>query len=211
VLEAKFFEPAATSACSKDLARDSTRASLQLAAHLLRHPVSPARYVCVVDGGFFDSLEKVPDAGGYDTHAEHCTVQSRNLFNLFTQLAAVINVPGENDPAKLNLDRTLIVINTEFGRTPHAEGTGRGHWPYAYPVAYLGGPIRSAARGVYGAMGADGKPTQFIRPQEHRVALLLALGIWPFAAEAYNVSDVPDTLSEVAASRSVAERILGVV
>jgi hypothetical protein len=42
------------------------------------------------------------------------------------------------------------------------------------------------------------------------MAALLALGIWPFAQESYNVSDVPGASTEIEAALLVAQRQLGV-
>lgn len=210
VLKPDVLQLLATDRCGKQVAHDSTTTSLKLAAYLLTHPTAPARHVCVVDGGFFDTQEAAAQAGGYDSHDDNCVVQSRNLYNLLSSLAGIINEPGETDPGKLNLDKTLVILNTEFGRTPEAQGTGRGHWPYGYPVAYLGGPIRNDNRGIYGATEPDARASTFVTPREHRVAALMALGIWPFAPESYNVSDVQEAGGEADAARSVAERVLGV-
>src|SRR6185295_1880492 len=112
------------------------------AAHLLTHPTQPARYVCVIDGG----LQIADGGGGYDTHVENSHTQARNLGHMLKGLMAIINQPGENDPTKLDLDKTMTVLTTEFGRTPYAQdkGKGRNHWPYGYPIVFMGGPIRSA-------------------------------------------------------------------
>ena len=41
------------------------------------------------------------------------------------------------------LDETLIVIGTEFGRTPGAQGSdGRDHHPYGFSIALAGGGIK---------------------------------------------------------------------
>jgi uncharacterized protein (DUF1501 family) len=180
--------------------------NFRLAAHLLTHPEYPARYVGIMDGG----IQPASDAGGYDTHSNNCDTQSRNLFNTLRVLASVINdkSAGESDPAKLDLDRTLIVINTEFGRTPHVEGqAGRGHWPYAYPVAFLGGPVRTPS--IYGSLAADFTAEVASTPTMNRMAVLMALGIWPFAPESFNVADVPGTLTESAGAARVRKDVLG--
>ena len=88
---------------------------------------------------------------------------------------------------------------------------GRGHWPFGYPVALIGGPIRKEQKGVHGVCGADGVATTFSTPEENRVALLLAMGIWPFETESYNIADVEGTTSEAAAAARVRELILGYV
>lgn len=183
--------------------------SLRLAAHLLTHPTEPAKYVCVVDTG----LRQASGGGGYDTHTDNSHDQARNFSNLLRELLDVINAPGENDPAKLNLDETLIILNTEFGRTPWAQdgGNGRNHHPYGYVTALVGGPIGSGQKGIVGAIGPDGVATDHALPSENRIAALLALGIYPFSHEAFAVSDVKDVGSEAEGVTSVTERLLGVM
>ena len=44
------------------------------------------------------------------------------------------------------LDETIVVIGTEFGRTPGAErADGRDHHPYGFSVALAGGGIKGAS------------------------------------------------------------------
>src|SRR5262249_374217 len=148
-------------------ATDASLMNLRLAAHLINHPTSPARYVCVVDSG----IQPSQDAGGFDTHQLDCSPQATNVLHSLESLVSVIRKPGDNDPSKLDLDKTLIIINTDFGRTPGAEGTtkkGRGHWPFGFPIILIGGPVSSANHGIYGACGPDAKATLAIKPQEHR-------------------------------------------
>jgi uncharacterized protein (DUF1501 family) len=122
---------------------------------------------------------------------------------------SLINEPGENDPNKLNLDKTMILLTTEFGRTPTAQdGTkGRNHWPYGFPVMYIGGPIRKP--GVFGACAPNATYTLASSPQENRMAALMALGIWPFAPESFGVSDVPTASTMMQAASLVKSRQLG--
>ncbi len=167
--------------------------SLNLAAHLLTHETAPAKYVCVIDGG----LVPASDAGGYDAHADCTSLTAASLPNTLRALMSIINKPGENDKSKLDLDKTLIMITTEFGRTPFEEGAkGRGHWPGGYPVLFIGGPVRKENQGVYGAAEPDGPAKKFSTPPENRMAALLSLGIWPFNHDSFAVSDVPGAASE---------------
>ena len=55
----------------------------------------------------------------------------------------------------------------------------------------------------------DGKATLASTPQENRIAALLALGIWPFDNESFNLADVPATSSEGQAVTAVLARQLG--
>ena len=209
VLDSKYFDSVSGSECGDSAGTDSTTMSLAMATHLLTHPTAPAKYVCVVDGG----LLQADGGGGYDTHGECSHTQSRNLGHMLKALMSLINTPGENHPNKLDLDRTMIVLTTEFGRAPSAQGAGKGrnHWPYGYPITFIGGPVRAASKGVFGACTADGRATTTSSsPQENRIAALLALGIWPFAPESYKVSDVPGATNEAEAAQLVKERQLGI-
>jgi len=207
VLEPQFFTKVGGSNCGDSASVDAMGMNLKLAAHLLTHPVVPARYVCIVDTG----LKGADGGGGYDTHFENSFTQARNLSHTLRSLMSIVNAPGENDPAKLDLDKTLIVLTTEFGRTPYKQGSqGRNHWPYGFPIVFIGGPVRASSKGVFGACGENGRATLASTPQENRMAALLSLGIWPFAQESFNVSDVPGANTEVEAALSVQARQLGV-
>lgn len=175
--------------CNQPVRENTTAMGLKLAAHLLTHPSYPARYVMVVDGGL------IPASGGgsFDVHSRHLPDGTRNALNVFTELAAIINRPGENDPSKINLDDTLVVINTEFGRTPFMQDKtllGTNHHPYGYVTAMLGGPIREDQRGVLGAIGPDGWADRYVTPVESRAAVLAALGMYPFTSESYAIGDL---------------------
>lgn len=206
VMDASLFDDLSGSACLENGLLDIPGMGLRAARHLLTHPVEPARYVCVSDIG----LREASGGGGYDTHTENSYVTARNFDNLMRNLLGIINQPGENDPTKLNLDDTLIILNTEFGRTAYAQGmTGRNHHPYGYVSVYIGGPITSAQQGIYGAIGPNSVASTYITPAENRIAALLAMGIWPFSPEAFAVSDVRGAATELDAALKVTERVLG--
>ncbi|MCS6899060.1 MAG: DUF1501 domain-containing protein [Myxococcales bacterium] len=203
VLDPALFTPISSTVCG-DSSTNLPAMSLRLATHLLTHPKEPARYCCVIDGG----LLPADGGGGYDTHAENPYTQTRNFHNFLGALLPMINEPGEKDPKKINLDRTMIVLSMEFGRSPGAQGElGRNHWPYGYVTMYLGGPAR---RGIYGAIGPDGRATTFTTPAENRMAAMLALGIWPFFPDSFGVSDVQGVAGELEGAQSVVARLLGV-
>ncbi|MBM4344869.1 MAG: DUF1501 domain-containing protein [Deltaproteobacteria bacterium] len=206
VLKPKLFEKRSVQWCGHSVGTDAITMNLNLAAHLLTHPTAPARYICLIDGG----LIPADGGGGYDTHEENPHTQARNLSHTLTGLCSIVNGPGEHDPRKLDLDKTLIVLTSEFGRTPYQQGKkGRNHWPYGFPVVFLGGPVRSQHQGVFGGCGPDGKAVVASTPQENRIAALLALGIWPFANESFNVADVPGAANEADAVQLVMQRQLG--
>jgi hypothetical protein len=163
-----------------------TKTSLEVATLLLT--IGGARYVCVFDGGITGTF-------AYDSHAgpsEHITETSSNIFNLCFHLAAQIDPLGV-DTTKLNLNDTIIVINSEFGRTPDiGKFGGRDHWPFGYLSVLIGGPITS--RTVQGSLDAAGMPATatVLSPTDVHGAVLLAAGVDPFASENFGVADFTD-------------------
>lgn len=203
LLDPKLLTLAESSLCGAT-APNTPAMMLRLASHLLAHPSDPAAYVCVVDPG----LVGADGGGGYDSHMENSLTQARNARNILASLAALVRRPGEPAEGRIDLDRTMVVLNMEFGRSPTAQGAaGRNHWPYGYTQIYLGGP--KAKRGVYGAIGPDGQATKFASTAENRIACLLALGIWPFGPEGFGVSDVAGAATEIDAAERVLQGVLG--
>lgn len=207
VFEPSLFETTPGEACGVQNTINVPAMSLRLATHLLTHPLYPARHCCVVDTG----LRAADGGGGYDTHREAPFTQSRNFNNFVTSMLPHINTPGENDPNKIDLDKTMIIMNMEFGRAPGAQnnGNGRNHWPYGYVQVYIGGTITSAQKGIYGAIEEDGTASVFTTPAENRIAALLAMGIWPFDPVSFSGSNVQNQIDEGLAALSVTKRVLG--
>ncbi|MFY0534957.1 DUF1501 domain-containing protein [Nannocystis pusilla] len=187
VLSADLFEGVAGTECSDMSGTDKPRMQARMAASLLTRAQDRARYVHWIDGG----LKPNPSAG-HDTHDSHVEDSSRNVTHTMQCLADIINAPNENDPGKINLDETMIVINTEFGRTPHRQGqSGLNHWPQGMVNVLIGGPITEAERGIYGAITeAEGFAETYISPAENRMLVMMALGIYPFSSQTFAVGDV---------------------
>jgi len=87
--------------------------------------------------------------GGWDMHdkiTDGMRAQLPPFDQAFSALIADLEQRGL-------LDRTLVLVTTEFGRTPKLNATGgRDHWPKVYSIAMAGGGL---ARGkVYGASDA---------------------------------------------------------
>ena len=169
-----------------------TRAALKTATKLLLRPESDggARYVGLVDGGVLGTT-----GGGYDVHGigEYPRMYT-NLWNCLSNLADVIHkpaTPAAVDPNKINLNDTLVVLNTEFGRTPDiGRSGGRDHYPFGFVNVLIGGPVTTA--GVVGTMQSDGSasPGDSYAAPDLRAALLMAAGIDPFADQNFAVGDV---------------------
>ena len=203
VLTPSLFASQSATACHVTR-NDIPLVGLSAARHLLTHPSEPASYVCVSDIGLYEAS----GGGGYDTHTDNARDTATNFDNMLQSLLGIINAPGETDPTKISLDDTLIILNTEFGRTPIAQGgsNGRNHHPYGYVTAFIGGPT---VKGISGAIGPDGNATMFATPAMNRMAALLALGIWPFAQEAFAVSDVPGASGELDGATKAMSAFLG--
>jgi uncharacterized protein (DUF1501 family) len=82
-------------------------------------------------------------AGSWDTHGKHFAQMKQSLCPTFDQAFAALVT--DLDERGL-LDRTLVLANAEFGRTPKINGgAGRDHWPWVYSIAMAGG---GTGRGV---------------------------------------------------------------
>lgn len=180
-----------------------------LGARVATHALTrrdPARYALWVDAGLRPTID-----GGHDTHRDHLRFAAMNYTHTLRVLADRINAPGEADPDKLDLDDTLVAITTEFGRTPAQEDEreGLGHWPGGYVVALIGGPVDHAA--VAGAIDpASASATRWATPAELRMALLVALGIYPFDIGGFGAGDVQGAADARAALTRLRTELLGV-
>lgn len=168
-----------------------------------------ARYVLWIDGGLAPSQD-----GGHDSHRDHLDHASQSYTHSLRALAERINVPGEGDPDKLDLDDTLVVITSEFGRSPHRQDDldGLNHWPQGYVTVLMGGPVDAAAQGVSGSIDpASAIADRFTTPAELRASLLDALGIYPFDAAAFGLGDLQGApADDVTAITALRRTVLGV-
>ncbi len=185
---------------------DKSRMQARMAASLLTRATDDARYVQWIDGGLLPN-----GSGGHDTHDNHVQDASRNVSHTMQCLVDIINKPDENDPAKIDLDDTMIVINTEFGRTPHRQGQdGLNHWPQGMINVLIGGPISEAERGVYGGITEEeGFANTFVTPAENRMIVMMALGIFPFSNQTFAGGDVVGAKSELEAAQRLMQVYMG--
>ena len=122
-----------------------------------------ARYLIVSDGG-------------YDNHANLRTGMSRSIPPLDQGFAALI----ADLKASGMLDSTLVIITSEFGRTPRYNATrGRDHWPRAFSVVMAGGGIQGGR--IHGATVADGSEPDFnpVGPADLSATIFTLMGIDP--------------------------------
>jgi hypothetical protein len=87
--------------------------------------------------------------GGWDFH-NAIAQNTRNQLPAFDQaFAALIR----DLSARGMLDKTLIMVSSEFGRTPKINGNaGRDHWPKVFSVVLAGGGIKKGF--IYGKSDA---------------------------------------------------------
>ncbi|MDB2429689.1 DUF1501 domain-containing protein [Akkermansiaceae bacterium] len=100
-------------------------------------------------------------AGGWDHHDNIKSAMSRTLPPVDQALATLISDLDERGL----LDSTLVMVTSEFGRTPKINATGgRDHWPRVFSVALAGGGTHRGM--IYGSSDALGG-----EPEEDRVEI----------------------------------------
>jgi hypothetical protein len=202
------------------IAPNQPAAGIRSAVRLLSNTEAPAHYVCVIDAG----LVSAPGGGAYDTHSSvHSSVTATNLWNVLATLRQLI------DSNALDLNTTLIVLTTEFGRTPYRSSggvpdpasSGRDHWPQGFTNVLVGGPIRSRrilgrikdgdiSHGGAAAENGVADAANVFNATDVRAAVLLAAGIDPFADGLFGGADVSPSLvaigDNVATSKNILDR-----
>lgn len=115
----------------------------------------------------------------WDTHGDNFNRLKARLLPVFDRGASALL---QDLADRGTLDETLVVILTDFGRTPRINGAaGRDHYPNVYSVALAGGGIRGGR--IYGSSDAQGAfpRTQPCGPPDIHATLFHALGISPRA------------------------------
>ncbi len=120
---------------------------------------------------------------GWDTHKRHFEAMKRKLPELDQGLSALLD-----DLAQRGLlDSTVVWCSGEFGRTPKVLkeapwSGGRGHFGACFSSLIAGGGFLGGR--VVGASDATGEnvASRPVRPDELLAAILLKLGIDPYAA-----------------------------
>lgn len=89
--------------------------------------------------------------GSWDHHDNIKRANGQQMPNFDKAYAALIRDLDERGL----LESTLVVVNTEFGRTPKINGTaGRDHWPKVFSIALAGGGVKRGY--VHGSSDATG-------------------------------------------------------
>ena len=134
------------------------------------------------------------DYGGWDTHtdnftrvAEKAAVLDRALGTLLADLSA-----------RGLLQDTLVVLATEFGRTPDIvtdRNNGRNHYPKAFTCLLAGGGIRGGQR--WGRTDDEGREVieDQVNVPDFNATIAYALGI-PLKEKVYSPSKRPFTVAD---------------
>lgn len=134
------------------------------------------------------------DNGGWDTHGDNFTrVKEKGavLDQALASLLADLSSQGL-------LDSTLIVLATEFGRTPkiHTErDNGRNHYPQAFSCLLAGGGIKGGIK--YGKTDAEGREVEedMVTVPNFNATIATALGL-PLEKKVMSPSMRPFTVAD---------------
>ena len=89
--------------------------------------------------------------GGWDTHNNNFAAVQNKTMELDRAFSALLEDLRERDMMK----DTLVVLSTEFGRTPKInQNDGRDHYPKAFTCLLAGAGVRGGT--AYGSTNADG-------------------------------------------------------
>ncbi len=129
--------------------------------------------------------------GGWDTHQSNFTRVPERCVTLDRAMAALLN---DLEQSGLLAD-TLVVLTTEFGRTPRInQNLGRDHYPKAFSSVLAGGGIRGGT--VYGLTdeGGENVVENPVSPQDLNATIGYALGL-PLDHALYSPSKRPFTVA----------------
>ena len=159
----------------KRFAADELNQSCLLACRLVQHG---SRFVTVTNQG-------------WDTHLDNFTGHKRLLGPLDQAVPATLGSLSD----KGILNRTLVVVMGEFGRTPRInENTGRDHFPRAnWCLMFGGGAAKASLVGGTTPAGDGPDDDTRISPDDIAATIYDALGISPLT-EYFTSSGRPVTL-----------------
>jgi Protein of unknown function (DUF1501) len=114
--------------------------------------------------------------GGFDHHAD----LGNGLPPLLGEVDQAVAALLQDLDAQGLLDRTLVLVTTEFGRTPRLNAdNGRDHWPRVFSVLLAGGGVqRGRSYGQSDANGAE-PARDAVSPSDLAATVFHQLGIDP--------------------------------
>ena len=128
----------------------------------------------------------------WDTHGDNFNRLKNRLLPVFDRGFSSLLIDLEN---RGMLDETLVVMLTDFGRTPKINGNaGRDHYPSVYSLVMAGGGIQGGQ--VYGSSDSKGAVPHDrpCRPEDIHATIYDCLGISP-RTEIHDVLDRPFPVS----------------
>jgi len=112
--------------------------------------------------------------GGWDMHTQITAGFRRDMPALDQALATLL----EDLESRGLLQKTLVLVSSEFGRTPkiNAEG-GRDHWPKVFSVMLAGGGVKGGL--IYGASDATATEPDLdaVSPEDLATTMYHLMGI----------------------------------
>lgn len=165
-----------------DLDREDPRLRAMYGDHMCGQSLLLARRLVEAGVPVVQALCGAGDlAGGsgdnWDTHRGHFPKMKDRLLPVFDRSVSALLTDLE---MRGMLDDTLVVMLTDFGRTPKINNKGgRDHHPGVYSIALAGGGIRGGQ--VYGASDSSGtKPSEnACTPADVHATVFQAMGIDP--------------------------------
>ncbi|MEI6537804.1 MAG: DUF1501 domain-containing protein, partial [Verrucomicrobiaceae bacterium] len=130
--------------------------------------------------------------GGWDMHNNIDGAMRGTGGTMDSSFAALL----QDLKANGMLDSTLVVMGSEFGRTPTVnDGRGRDHYPKVFSTVFAGGGVKGGY--VYGASDKDGKEVadKQVTVQDFIATIGAAMGI-PVSEPAYTPSGRPFTVGD---------------
>lgn len=112
--------------------------------------------------------------GGWDTHDDNFTKVEANCADIDRVIGALLR----DLEMRGLLSDTLVVLTSEFGRTPDINPRdGRDHWPNAFSAMFAGAGIKGGT--IYGASDDHGKRVAEnpVSPEDLNATIARALGI----------------------------------
>ena len=129
--------------------------------------------------------------GGWDTHDENFDRVGENCMEVDQALSALLYDLEHRGLLK----ETLVVLTSEFGRTPEINPrNGRDHWPKAFSAFMAGGAIKGGT--AYGKSDENGKEVAEnpVKPPDLNATIAYALGL-PLNEIQYSPSGRPFTVA----------------
>lgn len=112
--------------------------------------------------------------GGWDMHSQITNGFRSQMPPLDQAIASLI----EDLESRGLLEKTLVMVSSEFGRTPKLNNEGgRDHWPKVFSVMLAGGGIKGGL--VYGSSDATATEPEFdpVNPEDLATTMFRLLGI----------------------------------